>query len=123
MYKSLKNIMTNFKHKPLSCDPKFIIYIKIFRKFVRDWKSRISLISVIFILTCLFQIFIYDTVKDNYYYNTIILFLTMITFFGLFFPAYFRKDISKKDITDTIKDEEKRKEDEDKYKRRSKIGF
>lgn len=119
---SLKTIIKNSKLGPLNSDPKIIKRIKIFRGFIKMWKTRIYLFLLIFVLTMLFQIFLYDLVKYNFWYNTAVLFLTIVTFFGIFFPTYFRKDISKKDVVDTIDEERKRKEKNDEIERRSTIG-
>ena len=119
---SLKTIIENFKSSPLSSDPKIIKYIKIFRNFIKMWKRRINLFFLIFILTILFQIFLYDLVKNNFWYNTVVLFLTIVTFAGIFLPTYFRKDISKKDVVDTINEERKIKKENDIHERRSTIG-
>ena len=118
---SLKT-MENFKFGPLNSDPKIIKYIKIFRNFIKMWKRRINLFFLIFILTILFQIFLYDSVKNNFWYNTIVLFLTIVTFAGIFLPTYFRKDISKKDVVDTIDEDRKKKEKNDKIERGSTFG-
>jgi hypothetical protein len=68
-------------------------------------------------MTLLFQIFLYDSVKNTYWYNTIVLFLTIITFVGIFFPTYFRKDISKKDVVNTIDDEKRKLEENDRIRK------
>lgn len=118
---SLKTIIENFKFGPLNSDLKIIKRIKNFRDFIKVWKTRIYLFLFIFVLTMLFQIFLYDLVKYNFWYNTAVLYLTIVTFFGIFFPTYFRKDISKKDVVNTIGEEQKKKEENDKIERRSKM--
>jgi hypothetical protein len=93
---SLRTIIENFRFRPLNSDPKIILIIKVIRDFIKIWKRRIYLFLLIFIITLIFQKFFYDLVKDSFAYNITILFLTLVTFVGIFFPTYFRKDISKK---------------------------
>lgn len=108
---NIKSVIENFKFDPLNSDPKLIKYLKLIRSFIKFWKRRIFLFFVIFLITLTFQYFLYDLVKDSVYYNTIILFLTIVTFFGIFFPTYFRKDISKKDVVDSINEEHKKEKE------------
>lgn len=109
---NVKNWLENIKFDSLNSDPYLIKIYKSIRKSVYKYKN---LIRTIFILTLLSFIFTYSGVEDqisnNKIYKSLLIFLNIITFIGIFFPISIKPSLTESNVIEISEKREKEKED------------
>jgi hypothetical protein len=105
MYKS--NWKENIKWDMLNTDPYFVKIFKLIRKQIRIYRNL--LITLVGFATLSF-IFVYsgfeEQFENNKLYRAFLIFLNIVTFIGIIAPISVKKNLSKDNVKDIIKDKE-----------------
>lgn len=101
------NWKENIKWDALNTDPYFVKKFKIIRRQIRIYKNLLITLGVFYILSFLFVYSgLEDQIVSNKLYKVLLIFLNIVTFVGIVFPVSVKKNLSKIDVRDIIKEKE-----------------